>query len=63
MKLTPGVMLVGLAAVLWIVEQNRLYQDKLAKVAAASQPVGNLAATVDRYMPTIVDAWDYWAHK
>lgn len=63
MKLSPGVMLAGLAGVLWLWEQNAIYQAQLNRVANASEPIGKLAGTVDRYMPVIVGAWDYYARK
>lgn len=63
MKISPGFLLIGAGVALWVIEQNRIYQDSANRIANASKPVGQLANTLDRYMPTIVDAWDYYAHK
>jgi hypothetical protein len=57
------LVVVGIGAAMWVSEQNRIYQANLAKLAAASQPIGHLAGTVDTYIPKIVDIADYWVHK
>lgn len=57
------LVLAGGMGALWIAEQNRIYQEKLAKLADASQPIGHLAGTVDAYLPRIVDIADFWVHN
>jgi hypothetical protein len=58
------LLIIGAAVVgLWLYQQNQIYQAQLQPIAGASGAIGHLAGTVDTYMPTIVGAFDYWAHN
>lgn len=58
-----ALILGGAVVALWLYQQNQDYQQKLGALAAASQPIGRLAGTVDAYAPRFFDALDMWMTK
>jgi hypothetical protein len=63
-KQEQQLLIIGaVIAAVWLYDQNRLYQDKLATLAASSVPLGHLAGTVDQYVPLVANALDYWVRN
>ena len=58
-----ALVVVGGVVAIWLYEQNQIWQDKIQKISAASEPVGKLSATVDANVPRIVDLLDFWVHR
>lgn len=53
------LLAIGIA-VLWVVQQNRIYQADAQTIAGAAIPIGHLAGTVDQYFPALASAATAW---